>query len=73
MMAELSQNSQYYSASLHNHPDRFHIKMSAGMEMLVVGDKSYQKVNGSWTAFPVDAGGIVNGLMGMESAGRKIN
>lgn len=54
-------------------PDRFHIKMSAGMEMLVVGDKSYQKVNGSWTAFPVDAGGIVNGLMGMESAGRKIN
>ena len=64
MMAELSQNSQYYSASLHNHPDRFHIKVSTGSEMLVVSDKGYKMLNGSWTSFPIDIGSIVCGLMG---------
>jgi hypothetical protein len=49
-------------------PDHFHIKVSTGSEMLVVGDKSYQMLNGSWTSFPIDIGSIVNGLMGGISA-----
>ena len=45
-------------------PDHMHIKMSTGTEILVVGDKSYQKVNGSWQPFPVDIGNLLNGLLG---------
>jgi hypothetical protein len=49
-------------------PDRMHIKVSTGTEMLVVGDKSYQMVNGNWTPFPIDISSILNGLMG-DTAG----
>jgi hypothetical protein len=45
-------------------PDHFHIKMSTGVEMLIVGDKSYRMVNGSWTPYPLDIASIVNGLTG---------
>jgi hypothetical protein len=45
-------------------PDHLHIKVSNGTEMLVVGDKSYQKVSGSWQPFPIDISSILNGLMG---------
>jgi hypothetical protein len=45
-------------------PDHMHIKTSNGTEMLVVGDKSYRKVNGSWQPFSIDIGGILNGMLG---------
>jgi hypothetical protein len=49
-------------------PDRLHVKVSTGTEMLVVGDKSYQMVKGSWEPFPIDISSILNGLMG-DTAG----
>jgi hypothetical protein len=45
-------------------PDHFHIKTSLGTEMLIVGDKSYRKVNGSWSPYPIDVASIVNGMLG---------
>jgi hypothetical protein len=45
-------------------PDHMHIKTSHGTEMLVVGDKSYQMVNGSWQPFSIDISSILNGILG---------
>lgn len=45
-------------------PDHMHIKVSNGTEILVVGDKSFKMVNGSWQPFPIDISGMLNGLMG---------
>lgn len=44
-------------------PDRYHIVMP-NQEMLIVGNKSYQKQNGKWVAFPIDIGSIIAGAVG---------
>jgi hypothetical protein len=48
-------------------PDRFHLVVN-GREILIVGNKTYQKEGDKWTEFPVDIGSIVSGLIGGMTA-----